>query len=196
MITNTLPKEQSIYLILYNIEDADLCKFESLIGSYISDVSALIKQKENVINKVLPSEFSQVQKLLITLYLHLYAALHSRDLFSDKRLANIRKKLDISDGFTKMSFQSMKQLNPNSILTGRTPIESIIEPANEVIIWSKNVVYQALCDGRYITDVHPKSKNKSAVKALYLLAFTPNSKLFSSDYPYVPAWQYFWQLYL
>jgi len=45
-------------------------------------------------------------------------------------------------------------------------------------------------------DVHPKSKNKSAVKALYLLAFTPNSKLFSSDYPYVPAWQYFWQLYL
>ncbi|MBZ0191145.1 MAG: hypothetical protein K8F34_05595, partial [Candidatus Kuenenia stuttgartiensis] len=48
----------------------------------------------------------------------------------------------------------------------------------------------------FITDVHPKSKNKSAVKALYLLAFTPNSKLFSSDYPYVPAWQYFWQLYL
>ena len=45
-------------------------------------------------------------------------------------------------------------------------------------------------------DVHPKSKNKSAVKALYLLTFTPNSKLFSSDYPYVPAWQYFWQLYL
>ncbi|WP_214291054.1 MULTISPECIES: hypothetical protein, partial [Escherichia] len=47
-----------------------------------------------------------------------------------------------------------------------------------------------------VTDVHPKSKNKSAVKALYLLTFTPNSKLFSSDYPYVPAWQYFWQLYL
>lgn len=33
------------------------------------------------------------------------------------------------------------------------------------------------------TDVHPKVKNKNAVKALYLLAFTANRKFFFRDYP-------------
>ena len=40
-----------------------------------------------------------------------------------------------------------------------------------------------------ITDVHPKVKNKKAMKALILLAFSLIGKFFSRDYPYVPAWQ-------
>ncbi len=45
-------------------------------------------------------------------------------------------------------------------------------------------------------DVHPKVKNKNAVKALYLLAFTADRKFFSRDYSYVSAWQCLRQLYL
>src|SRR3990170_3695290 len=41
----------------------------------------------------------------------------------------------------------------------------------------------------FLADVHPKAKNKKAVKALYLLAFTSNRKFFPRDYSYVPAWQ-------
>jgi len=83
--------------------------------------------------------------------------------------------------FPVASRQTVAQVNKHAGLV-TLKIRKMILPD-----WSKSAI---------ASDVHPKSKNKSAVKALYLLAFTPNSKLFSSDYPYVPAWQYFWQLYL
>ena len=41
----------------------------------------------------------------------------------------------------------------------------------------------------FITDVHPKLKNKKAMKALIVLAFSLIGKFFSRDYSYVPTWQ-------
>ena len=40
-----------------------------------------------------------------------------------------------------------------------------------------------------VTDVHPKLKNKKAMKALIVLAFSLIGKFFSRDYSYVPTWQ-------
>ena len=47
-------------------------------------------------------------------------------------------------------------------------------------------VDKILCVG---ADVHPKLKNKKAMKALIVLAFSLIGKFFSRDYSYVPTWQ-------
>ena len=148
MSTNAVMRKQAIYLILYNIEESDLIKIKPLFNSpHIPD---LISKREQLVNEVSSDDFTHAQKLLIALYLHLYAALHSRNVIKDSRLKNIRQKLKVSDDFAAMSSQYMKQLTPNAILKDRSPIENIIKPTKELAIWAANVVFQACREGEFI----------------------------------------------
>ena len=52
-----------------------------------------------------------------------------------------------------------------------------------------NNISHNLYRGHIATDVHPKLKNKKAMKALIVLAFSLIGKFFSRDYSYVPTWQ-------
>ena len=149
MNSNTLTKKETIYLILYNIEESDVDHIKTLFENNPYVVN-LINQKENLLSKVSPNDFTQAQKLLITLYLYLYAALHSRDIIRDERLRNIRTRLDISGDFAAMALQNIKQLNSKAILKDRTPIESIIKPTSELALWAANVVFQAYHEGRHL----------------------------------------------
>jgi len=149
MNTDTLMKKQTVSLILYNIEESDVNKVKTLFNNN-PHVANLISQREGLVNKVSPNDFTQPQKLLITLYLHLYAALHSRNIVKDKRLKNIRQRLKVSDDFASTCFQCIKKLSSNAILKDRAPIENIIKPTNELTLWAANVVFQACREGKFI----------------------------------------------
>ena len=182
MNSKTSMKKQTLSLILYNIEESDVSKVKALFNKN-PHIDTLINQREKLLDNISPDDFTQPQKLLITLYLHLYAALHSRNVFKDKRLKNIRERLKVSDDFPGLCFQCMKRLAPNAILKDRTPIENIIKPTNEVTLWAANVVFQAHHEGRFINKVllrgldpreyeHPLDK-----KALDALEGTPGLEL-------------------
>lgn len=149
MNTEALMKKHAVSLILYNIEESDINKAKTLFNNN-PHIAELIDQKENLLNNISPDDFSQPQKLLITLYLHLYAALHSRNVFKDKRLENVRQKLKVSDAFAGTCSQCIKKLSSNAILKDRAPIENIIKPTNELTLWAANVVFQACREGKFI----------------------------------------------
>lgn len=89
------------------------------------------------------------QALLLGLYLHLYAALHRRDLRSDERLVATRQRLGLSEEFFAYASQALRKINPNHVLDGRSPLEGVLRPNAATVGWATDTVYAARSDGRY-----------------------------------------------
>ena len=104
-------------------------------------------ERDNLINEVIPEDFSLTQRLLLITYLHLYGALKSIDIAQDNRLQSVRKRLNISEEFLGMILLGIKKLNKDSVLAGRPPIISILEPTSFTATWAADLVYRANCQG-------------------------------------------------
>ena len=129
-------------LFRFNLESGD----EDAFGRIVEGAGAGGAEGGDVREGAL---LTQRQALLLGLYLHLYAALHERDLQSDERLAVTRQRLGLSEEFFVYASQAMRKVNPNNVLGGRGPLESVLQPNPATVQWATDVVYAARSDGRY-----------------------------------------------
>lgn len=90
------------------------------------------------------------QALLLGLYVHLYAALHGRDLLEDARLRTTRRALRLSDDFASHAHAALRRVDPEAVLAGRSRIESVLHPTPETVAWATEAVHDARNEGRYI----------------------------------------------
>ena len=135
-------REEILWLFAYNLEECDVKEFESLSEILARDIDI-----ELIFARL---HLTAEETLLICLFLHLYAALYERNLFSDERLLRIRTGLKINDEFSGFSFQQMRTINPDMILNGQSPIYCVLNPNEVLQKWAQNVVYDALSTSRYI----------------------------------------------
>jgi Zn-dependent protease with chaperone function len=94
-------------------------------------------------------DLSYSQKLLLSTYCHLYGEAHSWDLANNGRLMKVRQLLGIDEAFTGYFGQRFIRDNSSDWFSGRSPIECILEPADEVTLWAANTVFMAHEDGSF-----------------------------------------------
>ena len=141
MQTTSFSKQQVTYAVLYC---ADQEEWKQVCRTPYSDTT-----RDEFINRLRPEEFSHAQRILLATYLHLHGALKDIDLVSDKRLKTLRKKLEITDEFASLVLHGTKRLDKDMVLSGKTPIGSILNPNNRVAAWAADVVYRAHTEGGY-----------------------------------------------
>jgi len=149
-IEKKLFEEQVAYLVLYNLEGKDTEELKDFSKVRSIDIIDPNREREQILRKINPAQFTSAQKLLVTLYLQLYAALHGRDIREDDRIKNIFDTMGVNTEFSKISFQAMRRLAPEVILETKTPLMAIIEPSMETADWANEIVCLASKDGHYI----------------------------------------------
>lgn len=137
----SLFKQQVTYAVLYC---ADQEEWKQLNRTPYSDTI-----RDECINRLHPEEFSHAQRILLATYLHLHGALKNANLLSDKRLKDLRRKFEITDEFASLVLHGTKRLDKDMVLSGKTPIASILNPNNRVAAWAADVVYRAHTEGGY-----------------------------------------------
>ena len=139
-----IEKEIIQKLILFNIDAKDVEVATSIFGKQNTEDRVKALQDLDIdslnINKT----------LLIMSYLHLYASLHLKDVTTDSQLTKLRSLLNISDDFTKAYSLALTQLDMTRVLNGRSALEAIVEPVDEVSFWITNLVYLLMNEGSYI----------------------------------------------
>ena len=166
-------------LIIYILDNNDFKEAPDLLNLSSQKFKELVINKDELFDKFDSSNLSQAQKLLISTYLHLYAALNNKNLKTSTCLIKLRKVLNINDEYIFSIFNALKLINPKALLNGRKPLECIINPIPEISAWASNVVYRFLQDGRYIKKIKISNLNKTEYehpldkKALSILKKTP-----------------------
>ena len=148
-------------LIVYLLDNDDFKEAPKLLNLTPQKFKELVIKRDELVEKFDSSCISQSQKLLISTYLHLYAALHTKDLKTYSWLIDLRKVLNITDEYVFSIFNALNLINPKALLNGRKPLECIIKPPPEICMWAANVVYRFLQEGIYIkkrkiTNLDPK----------------------------------------
>lgn len=118
--------------ILFNIDEKDI-----EIAKKIFKINEINQNLICIDN--LNVDLSKNKKLLLALYLHLYAELNNRNIFLDKKLQHIRNVLELTENFVyfcKSKFQSIKHY-----LESKSALEVIIFPSNELIVFLNSIVF-------------------------------------------------------
>lgn len=167
--------EETQKLILFCLDSKDFTEAPKLLKLSDKKFQKLLIGNKKLLDDFDVSQFSQSQALLILNYLHLYLSLHSKNLQTNRKLKTLRKIFNINDQYLSSIFSALKRLNPNRVLSNRSPLESIINPTDETTMWATNVVYSFIKSGKYIDkklipglsyEEYQHSYDKKALEAL------------------------------
>tara|TARA_Y100000389_G_C17427162_1_gene500262 strand:- start:149 stop:1423 length:1275 start_codon:yes stop_codon:yes gene_type:complete len=137
-------------LVLFCLDSKDFNEAPKLLDLSEKKFKKLIIDHKKLLDGFDASKFSQSQALLILNYLHLYLSLHSKNLQSNRKLKTLRKIFNINDLYLSSIYSALKRLNPNRVLSNRSPLESIVNPTDETTMWATNVVYSFIKAGKFV----------------------------------------------
>ena len=137
-------------LLLYLCDDQDLSRIyvavseEQHLSQYVQ--KNYNKRKELLVKKLL---LSLEQRILLAIYLHLFAVLKDINIYHDKRLCDIRNFLGLKEEFSKFVYRKMQMINPKCCFSDE-PVISILNPAHGLRMWAESLCYSVIKDGYFI----------------------------------------------
>jgi Zn-dependent protease with chaperone function len=143
---------QLVSLLAYLLEESDQATFSEILKDRF-DVGIILNDRENLLASIEAKEISANQKILLGFLAHLYAAFHSRNLFQDAKLLKVRQRLSLSDEFATYSFNCMGRIDPNHILKGRSALECLLNPDDDIARWILEIAYNSSTQGMHIEKV-------------------------------------------